>query len=70
MSNISEAERLLPLNVGDVVMAGAGMLAELRSTYFPGQTHALVRWMNVETDGTDWGAHHSLVSWSTVRSVS
>lgn len=62
-----QLERLLPLKVGDRVIAGAGMLAELRCTYTPG-TQAVVRWIHVDPDtGQEWGYHYSLVPWWTVK---
>ncbi len=51
------------LKVGDIVTAGAGMPAELRLTYTPGQRTAVVRW--IHPDGPGW--QHAQVPWATIQ---
>jgi len=58
---------LSALRVGDIVLAGAGMRAELRSSFVSDERtpDAVVRW--IDADGNGW--QHSRVPWSTVRPV-
>ena len=61
---------LTRLQVGDRVLAGAGLHAELRTT--PSDPAAdkcgvLVRYLNRADDGTWWGYHHSRVAVSTLK---
>jgi hypothetical protein len=50
-------------DVGDIVLAGAGIRAELRSIPDDNPDTAVVRWI----DEHGYGWQHSRVPWSTVR---
>jgi hypothetical protein len=52
--------------VGDIVLAGAGMYAELLSMPNGEDGTCVVRWLNRGEDGSWWGYHHSRVPASTI----
>lgn len=60
---------LAALVPGDHVRAGAGMRAELRSTFAENADTAVVRWLHWSDSIGWWGAHHSRVPWSTIQPV-
>lgn len=57
------------LQVGDHVIAGAGLRAELRSTMADNPDTAVVRWLRWSDSIGWWGAHHSRVPWSTISAA-
>lgn len=60
--------QLSALAVGDHVMAGAGMRAELLTTWHAESPHAVVRWLLPDdVHGGWWGSHHSNVPWHTIK---
>lgn len=61
-----DERRVGGFKVGDHVIAGAGMRAELRSDSGP---DAVVRWLQWDEAVGWWGYHHSRVPWSTIRPV-
>jgi len=67
---VRNATWLTRLQVGDRVLAGAGLHAELRTT--PSDPAAdkcgvLVRYLNRAEDGTWWGYHVARVAVSTLK---
>lgn len=70
MTTHERAQWLNSLQVGDVVLAGVGYEAQLRST--PSEPAAdksgvVVRCLNRAEDGTWWGYHHARVAVSTLQ---
>lgn len=61
--SICDYSRLSKFKVGEIVLAGSGISAELRLSFVDYETtpDAIVRWLN--------SAHHSRVPWETIKKI-